>query len=89
MPFCCRRPHAKVWSCQLSTFCHVHLLSRTLLNIINLNNDTMATAQSRPERVVIGGTIEIPRILNGLWQLAGGHDKDVSVTSAAQAMDAL
>jgi hypothetical protein len=31
----------------------------------------------RPERIMIGGSLEILRIINGLWQLAGGHDKDV------------
>ncbi|KAL2292833.1 hypothetical protein FJTKL_07892 [Diaporthe vaccinii] len=43
----------------------------------------------RPERTKIGGSLEIPRMLNGLWQLAGGHDKDVNIASASAAMDAL
>ena len=42
-----------------------------------------------PERTKIGGCVEIPRIINGLWQLAGGHDKDVNLDSASKAMDPL
>ncbi|PSR79294.1 NADP-dependent oxidoreductase domain-containing protein [Coniella lustricola] len=37
----------------------------------------------RPERTMIGGSLEIPRILNGLWQLAGGHDQDVDIAHAS------
>lgn len=40
----------------------------------------------RPERTTIGGSLEIPRIINGLWQLAGGHEKDVIIPNAATAM---
>lgn len=43
----------------------------------------------RPERATIGGSLEISRMLNGLWQLAGGHDKDVDIANASAAMDAL
>lgn len=43
----------------------------------------------QPERTTIAGSLEIPRILNGLWQLAGGHDQDVDIASASTAMDAL
>lgn len=43
----------------------------------------------RPERATVGGVLEIPRVLNGLWQLAGGHDKDVNIANASVAMDAL
>lgn len=43
----------------------------------------------RPERTTIGGSLEIPRMLNGLWQLAGGHDKDVNIANASGAMDVL
>lgn len=42
-----------------------------------------------PEKATIGGSLEVPRILNGLWQLAGGHDKDVDIANASAAMDAL
>ncbi|KAH7348882.1 NADP-dependent oxidoreductase domain-containing protein [Rhexocercosporidium sp. MPI-PUGE-AT-0058] len=41
------------------------------------------------ERIFIGGTLEIPRVINGLWQLAGGHDKDIDIESASKAMDEL
>jgi len=44
---------------------------------------------SRPEKAVIGKTLEIPRMINGLWQLAGGHDEKVDIPSAAKAMDSL
>ena len=42
--------------------------------------------QLQPERTTIGGSLEIPRMINGLWQLAGGHDKDVVVHNAATNM---
>ncbi|KAF3017110.1 hypothetical protein E8E14_008941 [Neopestalotiopsis sp. 37M] len=41
------------------------------------------------ERTLIGGSLEIPRMVNGLWQLAGGHDKDVNIASASDAMNNL
>ncbi|TEA13616.1 Uncharacterized protein C8034_v004430 [Colletotrichum sidae] len=41
------------------------------------------------ERTTIAEGLEIPRILNGLWQLAGGHDDDVQVAAAAEAMATL
>jgi len=44
---------------------------------------------SVPERTKIGGSLELPRIINGLWQLAGGHDKVVAIASASKAMDCL
>ncbi|EXJ78260.1 hypothetical protein A1O3_09421 [Capronia epimyces CBS 606.96] len=44
-------------------------------------------AEIRPERTVIGGSLEISRMVNGLWQLAGGHDRDISIAKAAQVMD--
>lgn len=50
---------------------------------------TGATVPVLPERTTVGGSLEIPRILNGLWQLAGGHDKDVDIAKASAAMDAL
>ncbi|KAL4935045.1 NADP-dependent oxidoreductase domain-containing protein [Aspergillus oleicola] len=42
-----------------------------------------------PERTTIAGDIEIPRMVSGLWQLAGGHDQDVNIESAAAAMNPL
>lgn len=52
---------------------------------------TKMTAKAMPkvERTTIAGSIEIPRILNGLWQLAGGHDQDINVAVAADAMKPL
>lgn len=41
------------------------------------------TTTIRPERITIAGSLEIPRIVNGLWQLAGGHDKDVDIAYAS------
>ncbi|WYZ38330.1 hypothetical protein EsH8_III_000244 [Colletotrichum jinshuiense] len=41
------------------------------------------------ERTTIAGSIDIPRMLNGLWQLAGGHDQNIDVSAAAEAMDPL
>lgn len=53
----------------------------------------MATSNSSsipvPERTTIGGSLEIPRMLNGLWQLAGGHDEKVDIAAAAEAMKSL
>ncbi|KAI8195205.1 hypothetical protein KHU50_011000 [Colletotrichum sp. SAR 10_65] len=49
----------------------------------------MAAKTSKVERTTIAGSIEIPRILNGLWQLAGGHDQDVDIAAAAKAMKPL
>ncbi|KAK2029093.1 hypothetical protein LX32DRAFT_639376 [Colletotrichum zoysiae] len=47
-----------------------------------------STVPPRVERTTIAGSIEIPRILNvnGLWQLAGGLDRDVDVAAAAEAV---
>jgi aryl-alcohol dehydrogenase-like predicted oxidoreductase len=42
-----------------------------------------------PERTTIGGDIEIPRMISGLSQLAGGHDHNVNIGTAAQAMHPL
>jgi hypothetical protein len=42
-----------------------------------------------PEKAIIGKTLEIPRMISGLWQLAGGHDEKVDIPSAAKAMDSL
>ncbi|TVY87348.1 Flagellar radial spoke protein, partial [Lachnellula willkommii] len=43
----------------------------------------------KPERTTIGGSIDIPRMINGLWQLAGGHDEHVDFNVATKAMDSL
>lgn len=47
------------------------------------------TALPKPERTTIGGSLEIPRMINGLWQLAGGHDQNVDIAVAADAMNPL
>lgn len=44
---------------------------------------------SEPERTIIGGSLDIPRMVSGLWQLAGGHDQNVDVEAAAKAMEPL
>jgi predicted oxidoreductase len=41
------------------------------------------------ERITIGGVTSIPRIISGLWQLAGGHDEKVDIDAAARAMNPL
>ncbi|KAH8198028.1 hypothetical protein TruAng_007803 [Truncatella angustata] len=43
----------------------------------------------RPERTTVGGTLEIPRMINGLWQLAGGHDKNIDIAIATSFMEPL
>jgi hypothetical protein len=43
----------------------------------------------RPEKTIIGGSIEISRMITGLWQLAGGHDQHVDLDVASKAMDSL
>ncbi|KAM3087390.1 hypothetical protein ACMFMG_001485 [Clarireedia jacksonii] len=48
-----------------------------------------STNTLKPERTIIGGSLEIPRMINGLWQLAGGHDQNIDVTAAASAMEPL
>ncbi|KAG0647937.1 alpha/keto reductase [Hyphodiscus hymeniophilus] len=47
------------------------------------------TFLSQPEKVLIGKTLEVPRMISGLWQLAGGHDKHVDLDVATAAMDSL
>ncbi|TGO67744.1 hypothetical protein BOTNAR_0036g00200 [Botryotinia narcissicola] len=44
---------------------------------------------SKPERTLIGGSIDIPSMVSELWQLAGGHDQNVDVKAAAKAMEPL
>ncbi|KAI8948445.1 NADP-dependent oxidoreductase domain-containing protein [Xylaria longipes] len=41
------------------------------------------------EQTIIGGDTSIPRMISGLWQLAGGHDERVDIEAAAQAMQPL
>lgn len=61
---------------------HIHNLQRYF--------ETMANNKSsKPERTLIGGSLEIPRMVSGLWQLAGGHDQNVDVEAAAKAMEPL
>ncbi|CAN8102217.1 unnamed protein product [Discula destructiva] len=48
-----------------------------------------SNAPLRPERTVIAESLEMPRMLNGLWQLAGGHDQDVNIADASASMDTL
>lgn len=47
------------------------------------------TQRIQPERTVIAGSLEIPRMISGLWQLAGGHDKNVDIAQASGNMDSL
>lgn len=42
---------------------------------------------AEPERTLIAGSLEVSRMINGLWQLAGGHDQDVDITHAANVME--
>ncbi|KAF9763238.1 hypothetical protein IL306_003207 [Fusarium sp. DS 682] len=49
----------------------------------------METLTAQPERTTIGGSLSVPRMINGLWQLAGGHDKDVDIAVASSGMDPL
>ncbi|KAI1108416.1 NADP-dependent oxidoreductase domain-containing protein [Nemania sp. NC0429] len=43
-----------------------------------------------PEQTTIGGDIVIPRIVSGLWQLAGGHDETtIDIDAAARTMERL
>ncbi|TRX97178.1 hypothetical protein FHL15_001972 [Xylaria flabelliformis] len=42
-----------------------------------------------PVQVTIGGDTSIPRMISGLWQLAGGHDERVDIDAAARAMKPL
>ncbi|KAJ8131701.1 hypothetical protein O1611_g1920 [Lasiodiplodia mahajangana] len=43
----------------------------------------------RLDRTTIGGDTSIPRMISGLWQLAGGHDEEVDIDAAAYAMEGL
>jgi hypothetical protein len=54
-----------------------------------LDLGTMESNPAHPERTTIGGSLEVPRVINGLWQLAGGHDKSVDIANASKMMDPL
>ncbi|KAL3478095.1 hypothetical protein BJX99DRAFT_225009 [Aspergillus californicus] len=41
----------------------------------------------RPKRTTIGNGLEIPRMINGTWQFAGGHDKITDITRAPEYMN--
>lgn len=41
----------------------------------------------RPERTLIGGSLEISRMINGLWQRAGGHDQNTGMEEAVNVME--
>lgn len=43
----------------------------------------------KPERTTIGGSLDISRMVSGLWQLAGGHDEKIDLAVAAKAMEPL
>lgn len=42
---------------------------------------------NRPERTLIGGTLDISRMINGLWQRAGGHDQNTDMEEAVNVME--
>lgn len=46
-------------------------------------------ALPKPEWTIFAGSLEIPRMVCGLWQLAGGHDQNVDIAAATRAMDSL
>ncbi|KAK8100159.1 hypothetical protein PG999_010533 [Apiospora kogelbergensis] len=48
-----------------------------------------ASPSLRVEQCTIGDTLAVPRIINGLWQLAGGHDTNIDIKTAAEAMKPL
>lgn len=41
----------------------------------------------RPERTLIGDSLEISRMINGLWQRAGGHDLNTDMEEAVNVME--
>ncbi|KAI1745099.1 NADP-dependent oxidoreductase domain-containing protein [Xylaria scruposa] len=44
---------------------------------------------AKPEQTTVGGDTFIPRMISGLWQLAGGHDERVDIDAATRAMKPL
>lgn len=49
----------------------------------------MASSLIRPERTKLGGSLDVSRMVNGLWQLAGGHDREVDIATASKGMEPL
>jgi hypothetical protein len=47
---------------------------------------SLSSSHLTPERTNIGGSLNIPRMIMGLWQLA---DQNVDMVTAAQAMESL
>ncbi|KAK8003598.1 Cell division control protein 42-like protein [Apiospora arundinis] len=41
------------------------------------------------ETCAIDGSLRVPRLINGLWQLAGGHATEIDIPTAAEAMKPL
>ena len=48
--------------------------------------EAYASESVQVEQCTIGGSLTVPRLINGLWQLAGGHDTDIDINMAAEAM---
>lgn len=77
----------------------VTLSSRARINQVQiatpLDNQSLTTPvmSSSAEHTVIGANtdkpLKIPRIITGLWQLAGGHDAEVDIGGAAKEMGKL
>lgn len=49
--------------------------------------DEILSSVVLPEQTIIGEDTSIPRIISGLWQLAGGHDEKVDIDAAARTME--
>jgi len=49
----------------------------------------MASALPRPEWATLGGVLEIPRIINGLWQVTDNPPSEAETVAAAEAMNPL
>jgi predicted oxidoreductase len=46
----------------------------------------MTPASPTPETAILGGSLEISRMITGLWQLAGGHDTHIQLDECAKEM---
>ncbi|EKD13033.1 endoribonuclease L-PSP [Drepanopeziza brunnea f. sp. 'multigermtubi' MB_m1] len=72
---------------------HVVPSDRKFINILiqieSKKSKVAPTVVSKIETTLSRGTLEIPRMISGLWQLAGGHDTAVDFDVAAAVMDAL